>query len=300
MDWPKISIVTPSFNQATFLGSTIESVLSQNYPNLEYIIIDGGSTDGSVEIIKQHEKRLKYWCSEPDDGQYDALNKGFSQSTGEILAWLNSDDMYFPWAFRTVSSIMSELPEVEWLTTLRPANWDWQGFCTTVGCSIQGYSRQAFLDGRYLPHGAKPKIPVSGPMYSIQQESTFWRRDLWERVGSRIRPDITLAGDFDLWSRFYAHAELYGASSPIGGFRIQDSQKSQQREAYLAQAENSLSAMRETFGWSPNWLQRAQHRLNLSRLSGLGKSAGYDGMRVVRKDKGRPESCWGIQKYKFY
>jgi glycosyltransferase involved in cell wall biosynthesis len=93
---PKISIITPSFNQAQFLDATVQSILSQNYPNLEYIIIDGGSTDGSLEIIKKYEKHLHFWCSEPDAGQYDAINKGFAHSTGEIMAWLNSDDMYCP------------------------------------------------------------------------------------------------------------------------------------------------------------------------------------------------------------
>ena len=92
---PKISIVTPSFNQAQFIEETILSVLNQNYPNLEYIIIDGGSTDGSVDIIKKYADKIAYWVSEKDSGMYDAINKGFGKSTGEILAWINSDDIFF-------------------------------------------------------------------------------------------------------------------------------------------------------------------------------------------------------------
>ena len=114
---PKISIITPSFNQAEFLEQTITSVFSQNYPNLEYIIIDGGSTDRSVEIIKKYADKLTYWVSEPDKGHGDALNKGFNHSTGEIMAWINSDDFYFPWTFSIVSEIFKDLPQIYWLAS---------------------------------------------------------------------------------------------------------------------------------------------------------------------------------------
>src|SRR5881396_2686502 len=110
-----ISIVTPSYNQAAFLEETIRSVLLQGYPNLEYIVIDGGSTDGSVEIIKRYEKHLSYWQSEPDGGQYDAISQGFARTSGDLMAWLNSDDMLHRNALWSMARLFTQFPQIEWL-----------------------------------------------------------------------------------------------------------------------------------------------------------------------------------------
>ena len=112
---PKLSIVTPSFDQGKFLEETILSVLDQNYPNLEYIIIDGGSTDESVEVIKRYEKHLAYWISEKDRGQVHAINKGIERTTGDIFGFLNSDDLYLPGTFATVTEHFDNHPESEWV-----------------------------------------------------------------------------------------------------------------------------------------------------------------------------------------
>jgi len=295
-DFPKISIVTPSFNQGEFLEATIQSILNQNYPNLEYIIIDGGSTDGSVELIKKYEQHLYFWCSEPDAGQYDAINRGFVRSTGEIMAWLNSDDMYFPWTLKTVASIMSELPQVEWLTTLAPGFWDWHGFCYGVG-AIAGYSRSAYLDGFYLPGYHKNALGW------IQQESTFWRRSLWEKVGASIAIEYKLAGDFDLWSRFYSHTDLYATHSPLAGFRYQPNQRSLQLDQYLLEAQESLGQMRSLLNWSPNYSRRIALQLGLNKIPKVRKLTEpmytYLGKRILRHKIDSPDGYWEIDEYRF-
>ena len=112
---PRISVVTPSFNQGEFIEDTLRSVTTQGYPALEYIVIDGGSADESASIIERHEAELAYWVSEPDEGHAHALNKGFAKTTGEIMCWLNSSDMHYPWTLETVAQIFTDLPEVEWI-----------------------------------------------------------------------------------------------------------------------------------------------------------------------------------------
>lgn len=232
---PKISIVTPSFNQGEFLEECIDSILSQNYPNLEYIIMDGGSTDGSVEIIKKYEKHLTYWQSQPDGGQYNAVNDGFKRTTGEIMAWLNSDDKYHRDAFFKVALLFESSPGVEWLTG-HPTFWGKSGEFIHMEPVLPTYCRKDFLEGRY-----------NQPF--IQQESTFWKRSLWNRAGNCLRTDLGYAGDLELWVRFFRHALLYSVDTFLGGYRSHGNQKAALcMDQYVAEAETVINAEKANQG----------------------------------------------------
>jgi GT2 family glycosyltransferase len=231
---PRISIVTPCLNHVEFLEETIRSVLDQNYPNLEYVVVDGGSTDGSVEILKKYADRLTWWVSERDAGHFEAINKGFAHTTGEIMAWINSDDKYLPWTFSAVADVMGSLPQIEWLTSLVHLFWDENG--SPVSCeSHPGFSRQLILRGGTLLGSGWPSWAF------LQQESTFWRRSLWDKTGGRIDSSCTLAADFDLWMKFARVAEVYSLEVPLAGFRRHTQQKTAQHmEEYLQQARESF------------------------------------------------------------
>lgn len=229
-----ISIVTPSYNQARFLDAAMMSVLNQADADVEYVVMDGGSTDGSQAVIERHASRLRHWESARDAGQYDAITRGFAKTSGDILAWLNSDDLYCPWAFSVVREIFETFPQVQWLTTTMQIRWDAAGRAARA-LHVPGYTRAGFLRGEYLP--AKGQFARGW----IQQESTFWRRSLWEKAGAQVGKDYPLAGDFELWARFFEHAELYAVETPLGGFRFHGDQKTGgDRADYLDEAERAL------------------------------------------------------------
>ena len=218
---PRISIVTPCFNHADYVEATLRSVLEQGYPKLEYVVIDGGSTDSSTEIIARYKDYLSHWESGPDDGQYHAIQRGFDLTTGEIMLWLNSDDMLHRNALWTVASIFMQLPRVEWLMGV-PTLYDHCGRALISRPRMQ-WSRLRYLRGDYR---------------FIQQESVVWRRRLWERAGGYLNTSHSMAADMELWMRFFRHARLYSGLVLVGGFRKSPNQRTRNNlDAYLREAE---------------------------------------------------------------
>ena len=205
--WPRVSIVTPSYNQAAYIEETIRSVLLQGYPNLEYIIIDGGSTDGTVDIVRRYERWLAYWSSEPDKGQGHAINKGFDKATGEIFGWLNSDDRYCKGALELVGRRLLAAGDVAFL----------YGDCDVIdskGSKLNHIKSQSggpaeFLASSYIP-----------------QPSTFFRRTAWEVVGG-IDATFHYSLDYDLWLRMMLEGlqSLY-VPVTLSCFRRHDDSKS--------------------------------------------------------------------------
>ncbi len=217
---PKISIVTPCFNMADYIEQTILSVIHQGYSNLEYIVIDGGSTDGTVDIIKKYQDKIAYWVSEPDKGMYDALQKGFEKSTGEVMGWINSDDFLMPGALTAVGMAFQNNVKCRWLTG-KIAIADRHGRVEQVHQPFI-VSQFQFLSYHHLNSEKNAFVPFG----TIQQESTYWRRSLWDEAGSKLDISYSLAADFELWMRFFRYDVLWRSPSLIGCFRKREGQLS--------------------------------------------------------------------------
>ncbi|HLQ78185.1 MAG TPA: glycosyltransferase family 2 protein [Terriglobia bacterium] len=189
MNFPRISIVTPSYNQGRFIDLTMQSVLSQNYPNLEYIVIDGGSTDDSVEVIRRYDKSLAYWVSEKDSGAADAIAKGFRHATGDILAYLNSDDLYCPGTLHAVAAAFeSGKPDV-----------------------VYGNTWWIDTDGRRTGERRQTPFSPMGYLYGgfdLQQPAVFWTRKIYDRSGG-IDPSYLFTFDTEMFVRFVNHGSRF-------------------------------------------------------------------------------------------
>ncbi len=204
---PLVSIITPSFNQSRFLEAAMQSVLTQDYPRIEYIVVDGGSTDDSASIIKKHESRIAWWVSEKDKGQTDAINKGFNRANGEILAWLNSDDTYNAGAISAAVKYLMENPKVALVySDCNYINEDGE---------IIGQFPAAQTDIRKLRRG----------YVHIPQQTMFFRAKYWKELGP-LDPSFYFAMDYDLWTRIAAHAPIkYLGGQMWANFRIHTNSK---------------------------------------------------------------------------
>jgi glycosyltransferase involved in cell wall biosynthesis len=289
---PLISIVTPSFKSRATIEDTILSVISQNYPRLEYIVIDGAG-DNTADILNKYSSKISYWHSRPDSGQYDAINQGFSIANGDIMSWINADDMLLPRSLFVVGSIFQTFGDVQWISTLRPVFWDADG-CFAYTLVTPGFSRDAFLDGLYLP-------TTKSKGHWIQQESTFFRRSLWEDCGSSFS-NYPLAGDFALWSEFYKYSDLYGVDYPLAGFRFLEGQRSENKFQYIKEANDALNNLRTEL----NWVEANSNRLIYSSLSQvpkirgiLRKKYGYSGNCIYKTSLEKPNAAWAIRSYRF-
>lgn len=223
MPLPTFSVVTCSFQQARYLEQTLRSVIEQRYPHLEYIVIDGGSTDGSVEIIRRHAAALAYWLSEPDGGQTEALIKGFSRARGEICGWLCSDDLLLPGALHAVGEFFSANPDV--MAVYGDALWiDAEGSLLRPKKEM-GFNRFVLLhDHNYIP-----------------QPSMFWRRSLYEAVNG-LDANFDLAMDADLWERFSAKTRIAHISRYLSCMRFYPEQKTRSRKADAHDENRSIRA----------------------------------------------------------
>jgi glycosyltransferase involved in cell wall biosynthesis len=203
---PKVTIVTPSYNQAAFLEETILSVLNQSYPNIEYIVVDGGSTDGSLDIIKKYEDRLAWWVSEPDNGQSDAINKGFRHATGKIYNWLNSDDILYPDAVKVAVHFMQKHPDRE---------------------VVYGDRIVIDRDSKIIDAFEPLTITRSSARFllRIPQEVTFFTAGLWSRVNG-LNEDLHYVMDSDLWYRFLEKTKFFHIPVFMGAYRDHEESKS--------------------------------------------------------------------------
>ncbi len=206
MEYPKITVVTPSYNQGQYIEETILSVLDQNYPNLEYIICDGGSTDQTVEIIKKYESRLKYWVSEPDQGQSDAINKGLARATGDLFNWLNSDDKLAPNALQKIAEVYHEKVDI------------------ISGHEIYFSTKhEEERQGTILYESLEETI-FEGVIY---QPSTFWRLETLKQL-LPINKQLHYLMDGDIWMRYllnHGWDRVVKLEAPLAYFRIHEDAK---------------------------------------------------------------------------
>ena len=271
---PKISIVTPSYNQGQFLRETIESVLNQNYPNLEYFIVDGGSTDNSVEIIQEYEDRIDWWVSEPDEGQSDALCKGFDRATGDLIGWLNSDDVYFPGALKKIGRTYARSP----------------GASIYVGGIAVGEFHNGGIKRCSIPSAPSMWIKRYGLM-TIGQQASFYNTEIYRKIGG-INRDLFHRMDGNLWYRLMkCHPRAIIINDIVGFIRFHDAAKSSTAAKLYIEEKAAFEA---SLG-IPHWQYRVA--VNLHRLFRLINGGYFKSWLATRHYRGmRMSEVWAFAK----
>lgn len=250
---PLISVVIPNFNQGYYLEACIRSIISQSFDAVELILMDGGSTDNSNRVISRYRNHFSHIEQGPDGGQYDAINKGFSHARGEILCWLNSDDMLHPGALISMVEAVMSRPNNH-LFTGYPCVWDESDRLRLVRRESPEWSHQYFMG-----------IDPDGPCHYMQQESTFFTRHIWELVGG-LDCSIGLAADFDLWLRMSRHTSIVKLPRLIGGFRQHGQQRSvMHREKYIHEVKQSIAAQAQ----NANKTELGGNQTNVCSLSSV-------------------------------
>lgn len=210
---PKISVITPSLNQAQFLEKTIESVVSQNYPNLEYIVMDGGSTDGTLAILKKYEKKIK-WFSKKDKGQSDAINQGLKIVTGEIIAYLNTDDYYEEETLVRVAEFFKKNKNAFWVT----------GKCRIVDEKDREVRKLVtFYKNFFLKYLRSRNLLLL--INFISQPATFFRKRVFDEMGL-FDEKLVFSMDYDYWLKVWQKYELYFLNRYLASFRVHQTSKS--------------------------------------------------------------------------
>jgi glycosyltransferase involved in cell wall biosynthesis len=228
--YPRITVVTPSFNQAAFLERTIRSVLDQQYPDLEYIVIDGGSTDGSQDIIRRYADRLAWWVSEPDEGQADAINKGLQRATGEWIAWQNSDDVYLPGAFEALARAAVKHPRAALIL----------GDLMLIDEHDQGLRDICYVKPSYRSLLAEGMV--------IANQAAFWRRDVHAEIGY-IDPSMTCSFDYEWFLRLTERVDSAHVNEIWGALRLHGETKTHQLAHRFLEENRRILAGRESSAW---------------------------------------------------
>ena len=223
-DWPMISIITPTYNQGEYIEETILSVIEQNYPNLEYIIIDGGSSDKTIEVIKKYEQHISYWISESDRGQADAINKGLNICKGDIIGWLNSDDLLEPEALLNISDKF-----IDFNTPLLIAG---SGVCFDDQGIVWQPDR---LSGDLYAQEYTKLMLLQCWKYSLHQPSTYWNRALMDEIGN-LNDSLHFAMDLEYWLRVIDNKiPIYKFDASLSKFRVHNTSKTNNEEHRLHQ-----------------------------------------------------------------